>query len=110
MPPQDDAAAQITKMVADFKKSRNASLIFVLDRETWQPVWHWGPGLLDFPHMPTLLDNGNVLMSFTGRKRGAREVTPDKKVVWEYNTNSEVWGCQRLLKPAVIMMTMTTTD
>ncbi len=25
-----------------------------------------------------LLDNGNVLMSFTGDKRGAREVTPDK--------------------------------
>ena len=43
-----------------------------------------------------LLDNGNVLMSFTGKKRGAREVTPDKKVIWEYYTESEVWGCQRL--------------
>ena len=43
-----------------------------------------------------LLPNGNVLMSFTGKKRGAREVTADKKVVWEYNTSSEVWGCQRL--------------
>lgn len=43
-----------------------------------------------------LLKNGNVLMSFTGDKRGAREVTPDKKVVWEYTTKSEVWGCQRL--------------
>ncbi len=50
-----------------------------------------------------LLPNGNVLMSFTdsageGREanRGAREVTPDKKVVWEYKTASEVWSCQRL--------------
>ena len=43
-----------------------------------------------------LLENGNVLMSFTGDKRGAREVTPDKNVVWEYTTDSEVWGCQRL--------------
>jgi hypothetical protein len=43
-----------------------------------------------------LLDNGHVLMSFTGDKRGAREVTADKKVVWEYTTDSEVWGCQRL--------------
>ncbi|KKK89345.1 hypothetical protein LCGC14_2734030 [marine sediment metagenome] len=43
-----------------------------------------------------LLDSGNVLMSFTGKTRGAREVTPDKKVVWEYTTGSEVWGCQRL--------------
>ncbi len=50
-----------------------------------------------------LLPNGNVLMSFTdaageGKEanRGAREVTPDKKVVWEYKTTSEVWSCQRL--------------
>jgi len=43
-----------------------------------------------------LLDKGNVLMSFTGKKRGVREVTPDKKIVWEYLTTSEVWGCQRL--------------
>jgi len=50
-----------------------------------------------------LLPNGNVLMSFTDREgdgklanRGAREVTPDKKVVWEYKTTSEVWSCQRL--------------
>ena len=43
-----------------------------------------------------ILDNGNILMSFTGERRGAREVTPDKKIVWEYHTSSEVWGCQRL--------------
>ncbi len=43
-----------------------------------------------------LLDNGNVLMSFTGEKRGAREVTPDKRIVWEYTTDGEVWSCQRL--------------
>ena len=43
-----------------------------------------------------LLASGNVLMSFTGDKRGAREVTADKRVVWEYTTDSEVWGCQRL--------------
>jgi hypothetical protein len=43
-----------------------------------------------------MLDNGNILMSFTGKKRGVREVTPDKEIVWEYDTSSEVWGCQRL--------------
>jgi len=43
-----------------------------------------------------LLDNGNVLMSFTGETRGVREVTGDKKIVWEYTTSGEVWGCQRL--------------
>ncbi len=35
-------------------------------------------------------------MSFTGKQRGTREVTPDKEVVWEYITKGEVWGCQRL--------------
>ena len=40
--------------------------------------------------------NGNILMSFTGKKRGVREVSPDKKIVWEYLTASEVWACQRL--------------
>ncbi len=43
-----------------------------------------------------MLEGGNILMSFTGKRRGVREVTPDKKVIWEYNTGSEVWGCQRL--------------
>ena len=43
-----------------------------------------------------MLEDGNILMSFTGEKRGVREVTPEKQVVWEYNTQSEVWGCQRL--------------
>ena len=43
-----------------------------------------------------LLENGNVLMSSSGKKKGGREVTKDKRVVWEYATDSEVWGCQRL--------------
>ncbi len=43
-----------------------------------------------------MLEGGNILMSFTGKKRGVREVTPDKKIIWEYDTSSEVWGCQRL--------------
>ncbi len=43
-----------------------------------------------------MLPSGNVLMSFTGEKRGAREVTPDKQVVWEYTASGEIWGCQRL--------------
>jgi hypothetical protein len=43
-----------------------------------------------------MLKNGNVLMSTCGKIRGVREVTPDKKIVWEYKTTSEVWGCQRL--------------
>ena len=39
-----------------------------------------------------MLDNGNVLMSFTGKKRGVREVTPDKEVAWEYSTRQRSLG------------------
>ncbi len=50
-----------------------------------------------------MLPSGNVLMSFTGEKRGAREVTPDKKVVWEYTAGGEIWGCQRLANGSTLV-------
>jgi len=42
-----------------------------------------------------MLQNGNVLFSHI---RGAREVTMEKKGVWEYSSpeGSEVHGCQPL--------------
>ena len=39
------------------------------------------------------LPNGNFLFN-TGK--GVKEVTPDKKVVFEYQSSSEIYGCQRL--------------
>ncbi len=45
-----------------------------------------------------LLPNGNVVFAcrIQGPNHGVREVTPDKKVVWEYKTTGEVFACQRL--------------
>jgi len=45
-----------------------------------------------------VLPNGNVLFAFRikGRDHGVREVTPEKKVVWEYRTTGEVFACERL--------------
>jgi len=45
-----------------------------------------------------LLPNGNVLFTcrIQGRNCGVREVTPDKKVVWEYKATGEIFACQRL--------------
>jgi hypothetical protein len=42
--------------------------------------------------------NGNVVFTcrIKGPDHGVREVTPDKKVVWEYKTTGEVFACQRL--------------
>ena len=44
-----------------------------------------------------MLKNGNILFTFGGAEtRGVREVTPDKKTVWEYTTTEEIYACQRL--------------
>jgi hypothetical protein len=42
--------------------------------------------------------NGNVVFTcrIQGGNHGVREVTPEKKVVWEYKTAGEVFACQRL--------------
>ncbi|NQT53219.1 PQQ-binding-like beta-propeller repeat protein [bacterium] len=44
------------------------------------------------------LPNGNVVFPcrVKGRDYAVREVTPEKKVVWEYRTTGEVFACQRL--------------
>ena len=45
---------------------RHPGLLLILDRETLEVVWSFGPGVLDGPHMPTLLDNGRVLVYDNG--------------------------------------------
>ena len=49
------------------------------------------------------LSNGNVLFCFNRAydsqrhegASGAMEVSPDKKVVWQFSTTGQVWSCQR---------------
>ncbi len=71
---------------------RNASLIVILDPSENKVTWHYGPGVLDFPHMPTMLENGNILIFDNGTLRGfSRVVEIDpltKSVVWEYKAPS----------------------
>jgi hypothetical protein len=70
---------------------RNADLILILDKESKQVVWSWGPGILDWPHMPTMLRNGNILIFDNGTHRKYSrivEINPlDKHIVWEYKAN-----------------------
>jgi outer membrane protein assembly factor BamB len=67
---------------------RNVSLIVILDKESLNVVWHWGPGILDWPHMPTMLENGNLLIFDNGTYREYSrviEINPlTGEVVWEY--------------------------
>ena len=70
---------------------RNVSLIAILDKASKQVVWAWGPGELDYPHMPTMLGNGNILIFDNGTKRKYSriiELDPvENKVVWEYKAS-----------------------
>ena len=54
-------------------------------------MWYWGPGILDAPHHPTVLDEGRVLVFDNGMHRGYSrllEVDPrSNEIVWEYRAD-----------------------
>jgi len=70
---------------------RNADLIVILDQASMKIVWHWGPGDLDYPHMPTMLANGNLLIFDNGRSRDHSRIVELKprslEIVWEYRAD-----------------------
>lgn len=70
---------------------RNVDTIGVIDKETKEIAWAWGPGILDKQHMPTMLDNGNLLVYDNGTARGYTrilEMNPiTSKIVWEYKAD-----------------------
>ena len=70
---------------------RNADLICILDAETKAVVWSWGVGELQLPHMPTLLENGHILIFDNGPwRKYSRVVELDPlrgesgEIVWSY--------------------------
>jgi len=67
---------------------RNVHLIVVLDQETQAVTWSWGPGELSFPHMPTMLANGNILLFDNGvasESTRVIELEPvSNEIVWAY--------------------------
>lgn len=82
---------------------RNVNLILILDKDTKEIVWDWGPENLDWPHMPVMLKNGDILIFDNGiniRKYSrVIQVDPVKKAItWEYKTDppenffSNYWG------------------
>jgi Arylsulfotransferase (ASST) len=70
---------------------RHADIILIIDPETGEIVWNWGPGILDWPHMPTMLDNGHILVYDNGAHRTYSrilEIEPvEKRIVWEYRAD-----------------------
>ncbi|KPL18639.1 MAG: hypothetical protein AMJ92_07100 [candidate division Zixibacteria bacterium SM23_81] len=67
---------------------RNVNQIAVLERDTYRVLWAWGEGELEWPHHPTILPNGHLLIFDNGvRRLHSRVVELDAvagTVVWEY--------------------------
>jgi hypothetical protein len=93
---------------------RNVDLICILDKDTHKPVWGWGPGILDGPHMPRMLSNGNILLFDNGIHRSYSRVIiidpESSQVVWEYKANppdsfySKFEGSNQLLSNGNILI------
>lgn len=81
---------------------RNISLIAILDPDAHKIVWAYGPNNLVYPHQPTLLDNGNLLIFDNGHDSSrVIELNPlTRRIVWEYSAadffSSECGSNQRL--------------
>ena len=67
---------------------RNADTVVILDRDTLEPVWHWGEGTLELPHDPIWLQEGRLLVFDNGTRRGysrVLEVDPrTDEIAWRY--------------------------
>jgi len=67
---------------------RELDLIAVVDPVRRAVVWTWGPGEVQRPHHPTLLDDGNILIFDNGSKRKYSrviELDPRRRVItWQY--------------------------
>ena len=70
---------------------RNLDTIAVVDPSVPVIRWYWGPGEIERPHHPTLLDNGNLLIFDNGSRRGwsrVLELDPGtREIVWEYRAD-----------------------
>jgi hypothetical protein len=70
---------------------RNVNQIAVLDRITYEVLWAWGEGQLEWPHHPTMLENGHILIFDNGVNREYSRVVEldvlDEAIVWEYKSD-----------------------
>jgi len=67
---------------------RNVNQIAVLDGVTKEILWVWGEGELEWPHHPTMLESGNILVFDNGPRRGYTrviELNPlTETIEWQY--------------------------
>jgi hypothetical protein len=86
---------------------RNVNQVLILEAETMSVVWSWGEGELEWPHHPSMLENGNILIFDNGTERQYSrlvELNPATgEIEWEYVADppqsfftSTRGSCQRL--------------
>ena len=68
--------------------ARNTDLVFIVDAETREVVWSWGPGELEWPHSPEMLSDGTIMIFDNGSRRNFTRllrIDPVRgSIVWEY--------------------------
>jgi uncharacterized protein (UPF0248 family) len=67
---------------------RHLNIIGAANMGKKEIVWYWGLDELEYPHHPSLLDNGNILLFDNGsRRKYSRVIELDPRsgeIVWEY--------------------------
>jgi hypothetical protein len=67
---------------------RNVNQIAVLSGDRGEILWAWGEGELEWPHHPTVVQGGNILIFDNGtRRKYSRliEIDPlSEEIEWEY--------------------------
>ena len=53
---------------------RNVNQVVILEKDTWRVLWAWGEGELEWPHHPTMLESGNILIYDNGIHRKATRI------------------------------------
>jgi hypothetical protein len=70
---------------------RNINQIAILQRDTKEILWVWGADHLDWPHHPTMVESGNILVFDNGTKRKHTrilELNPiTLEIEWEYKAD-----------------------
>jgi hypothetical protein len=67
---------------------RNVNQIAILEKSSYRVLWAWGEGRLQWPHHPTMLSNGHILVFDNGIDRQYSRVVEleprSGEIVWSY--------------------------
>ena len=76
---------------------RNINTIAIIDPAVPKITWLWGPANLTYPHHPTVLENGNVLVFNNGEESSqVLELNPlNLDIVWHYEAPGEFFSKTR---------------